>query len=966
MDIEKWGFLNTYTLNFINSSYEKNYEIVSKRANKKINNLVGMVEVFFSLLILTWVLILCFQTQSINYKNGIIVSKIDGKEILNNHSLYYNSYKVTNLEGVMIKGNFIENVRKTLFLERCLVFSVISSFSQILTTYISKHSNNYYLQKILFCLLFSFLGFNFHIFSGILQSFYKLDPGPIFVVVASQVFFRMVVVINSKINWYYIFYTCLISLCFEWTFFYLIHYRSHSVLSFYLLVNTLVYLASTVLAYYTDNKSKKEYYLLQRINFDRDYLMNFLYYMSQGYFTMNESDLLFVNKSMDKVIKIFLTKLNRDYPIMMKLDEDIESDNTFLTDNKYSSNVKMHTKENIENIIENLSEINENLPKEILAVFERTNGAESNIKKGSFSLSKFSKAVRSSNVYQTYVENSKFEHLGIITLQTMEDNLERKRKFSVMFRLMQHGDSKDYLEFLFSDVTQIVHDERERAVTSCRSIYLSKIAHEFKNPLSSQIELACSINDDIKPIVSEISNKIIKKTDHSIAICHNMNYLLKDFSILTSLKSPCKCGNLINCTLCNKYTYCKKCLSCWNCHDVPTDYFDVSPILINFLSGFTRLSEFENKEIYLDFEVKSVLINTKKSYLESILFNIISHCYKRGSKGIISLYLIENKDNLTFKLIDSGPKLDLKYINELMENERIEDGGRYSDTFFEKFNKHFHIYVVISLIRRIGSYLNIESSQSKSIYSFSVDSHPRMSNVKKTATNVSMLASELEENSSCNTPETVRKDTTMKFFYDEFDLNQSLAPSDSANCLSNNGSKSFPNSLSEENLKQSSFKLEEFSKELEEPHFNHFNNSNSIFNKRILIIDDESLVRSGLRRYFLKIGKIDKIEIYCDEAEDCFVAMDMIYKNNLKNIHYDLVIIDECMPHMRGSTMIKIMKTLNEEGNLYKIPFISHTAYDTPEKRKLILESGADLIISKPSEFGVFKEHVENIFLNRI
>ena len=47
------------------------------------------------------------------------------------------------------------------------------------------------------------------------------------------------------------------------------------------------------------------------------------------------------------------------------------------------------------------------------------------------------------------------------------------------------------LEFLIEDLSNIINKERKETVMTCRSLYLSKISHEFKNPICNILEI-CS------------------------------------------------------------------------------------------------------------------------------------------------------------------------------------------------------------------------------------------------------------------------------------------------------------------------------------------------------------------------------------------------------------------------------------------------------------------------------------------
>ena len=135
---------------------------------------------------------------------------------------------------------------------------------------------------------------------------------------------------------------------------------------------------------------------------------------------------------------------------------------------------------------------------------------------------------------------------------------------------------------------------------------------------------------------------------------------------------------------------------------------------------------------------------------------------------------------------------------------------------------------------------------------------------------------------------------------------------------------------------------------------------------KILIVDDEIFARNTIKRYINKINKTKLIEfnIIYEEADNCFKAIEIIYDNFLVNQFFNFVIIDECMPYMKGSTLINLLRELNEENYFYKMIFISYTSFDTIEKKKYIIGKGADEILNKPVTYEQFSSLI-NILVNK-
>ena len=153
----------------------------------------------------------------------------------------------------------------------------------------------------------------------------------------------------------------------------------------------------------------------------------------------------------------------------------------------------------------------------------------------------------------------------------------------------------------------------------------------------------------------------------------------------------------------------------------------------------------------------------------------------------------------------------------------------------------------------------------------------------------------------------------------------------------------------------------------EENEFKKVVEEKSIRKKRtykILIIDDELMIRCSLTRHLGKIAQQNSdLNFEISDATNCFEALNIIYDNFMKNIHFDLILIDEYMPYMKGSTLIKLLKQLNNENNFYKMVIISHTAFDTDDKKKFVMDNGADYIISKPTDIEKLKIIILDILI---
>jgi len=293
------------------------------------------------------------------------------------------------------------------------------------------------------------------------------------------------------------------------------------------------------------------------------------------------------------------------------------------------SNVKPESKFLIDKLFKNLKNLNYNLPDEILLCF---NGNVENlldliyeIVNNDESFTSFTYLGLISFKVDTYKENTNFSSSNI-----------NDTKYQIMFRIVSHESEENYLEIMFQDVSEVVQVEREKAVLNTRSLYLSKIAHEFRNPISAIMELTSNIIESSSKAEENNKDFIVNKASYIDDICRVMSQFLKDYSLFTNLKFPCdknchlKKNNLYlrrghrditesikstqitsiisnisnnfniieNCPNCGSTSpnYCKKCKLCNNCESNSQSLFDYQELIKQMNENFKKLCKSEKGE----------------------------------------------------------------------------------------------------------------------------------------------------------------------------------------------------------------------------------------------------------------------------------------------------------------------------------------------------------------------------------
>ncbi len=117
--------------------------------------------------------------------------------------------------------------------------------------------------------------------------------------------------------------------------------------------------------------------------------------------------------------------------------------------------------------------------------------------------------------------------------------------------------------------------------------------------------------------------------------------------------------------------------------------------------------------------------------------------------------------------------------------------------------------------------------------------------------------------------------------------------------------------------------------------------------KKMLIVEDDFLSHTTLKRIFKKDFEVD----VCETADD-------FYKNCSKN-SYDIVIMDISLPgEVSGLDLIKEIRTLP---NLMNTKIISLTAHALREDQEKIMDAGADLFLAKPVRNEVLKRYISEL-----
>jgi CheY-like chemotaxis protein len=718
--------------------------------------------------------------------------------------------------------------------------------------------------------------------------------------------------------------------------------NSNFYLANYTVVNGINNGVCIILYFLKSRRKEKDLKQTYNILYERQSANDLINNMSVGYIKILKKDII-LNKSILKILSYISNEnlsIPEDQSFRLVKRNSFGNTNLPLINRKTEFDAKQQERNKkiisiLSDLFRQMDNFGEDLPKDVVEMFN-----EEKIKNIEFE-----------NLYNKILQ---YDHLSEFTcLGTVDAILKIDsriiRKYQIMIRVNEDEQSNKSLEMLFSDVTDIVEIEKEKAFEKSRSIYLAKIAHEFKNPLTSVIELSKSISSSLSTCTKEsldehltIEKKEFKEisinTDYIEVICKKMCQFIKDYSVLNNLKFKCeaKCKNF-HCESCFELSFCVVCKICLNCEKKCNIKIDTNDLLQNILQIFKQIKFFEKKDfINLNFKSdNSKILKLYSNYelLYSSIFNILLFYYKNTiSKSSVNINLFPTFENshhiCNFEFIIENFNFNSEILLKLDSNFNIskfqkKEPKELIETNDDLLIKYFEILIAYQMIKKIG-HLEIYNFENSTTFLLKLKMDEDSS---KTSNKTLRRSSSL----SVITEKTVSYQSILKVNYKELNL---------SNMKIDTTEKQYKIDMNEEYIEQA------HEREKENVILDVKTNQSPKLN--ILIIDDEYLIRRTFIRQLNLIAS-HSMQFNLLEASNCFEALDIIYKKiHCDGQKIDIIIVDEFMPYVKGSTFISFIKQVSIDNPTFNSRIISHTAFDTNEKKQMILSKGADQILNKP------------------
>ena len=113
---------------------------------------------------------------------------------------------------------------------------------------------------------------------------------------------------------------------------------------------------------------------------------------------------------------------------------------------------------------------------------------------------------------------------------------------------------------------------------------------------------------------------------------------------------------------------------------------------------------------------------------------------------------------------------------------------------------------------------------------------------------------------------------------------------------------------------------------------------------KILVVDDDKIVRNSSIRVLRKFYENQKIEIEITEANDGLDCLNLYFSGN----NFDIILLDENMKFINGSLFYKISKELNEKNICKSLHVFIATANTDVDFTNAMKALGVKDVITKP------------------
>ena len=559
---------------------------------------------------------------------------------------------VISLIGILMEIKYLSvKVEKKVFpfdIIMLLTF-VFAGINLILTILILSIRNEkakkyiYYLQY--FLLNINFFSMNFSI------SYYKLDPQNHIGLYGIEALVKIFNHIGFLEFIDAIIITAItIFVCFPLYFFY-INWSLKGVFIYPYVFYLLTFIS---VSYYVVYIRKTSFFLSQENIKKTDWFRNIIENMKSGFVYVKENKICLINKVMTEIIKknVKIKKLIENFKGLnneiFQIDDEIGEKFFEVEENSRKVLRELLTDIKTESYEENKFTFNSN-SNCIIPYYNNNN--PSSLLKNANEMEHIKLCPASAHCisfFEEFKKNSlkdknKFTMIGIKSFEIHTEEVDEFLTLEVYCRYhIDPETKKDEFEIIFNDITKAKEIEEKKSDMKYKSIFLSKVAHEFKNPLICITELVNQLSENFKQIEMKVEGVIEKCEDNLHQINSFSNYLMiliRDFDYFSQKKIMMKKITLEKeeCDLKEILTFCNE-------------------IALSLLKRNGK-----SNNIVFELDIKQDIpdkIISDENRLKQVLVNLISNSIKFTNQGKVILRVKRKDSQLVFCVSDTGVGID--------------------------------------------------------------------------------------------------------------------------------------------------------------------------------------------------------------------------------------------------------------------------------------------------------------------
>jgi signal transduction histidine kinase len=532
-------------------------------------------------------------------------------------------------------------------------------------------------------------------------------------------------------------------------------------------------------------------------------------------------------------------------------------------------------------------------------------------------------------VKKILLQNPEIHNFTLIGDKTIEvDNSEFNFEIYCRYIDSKYQDDDDELEFLVNDVTRTRLIEKHHVEMKYKTLFLSKIAHEFKNPLICIVELINQLHENI---IKTSKNKMIQSD------CDNLNNSMITKS-LTQIKSM---SNFLL-VLVKDLNYFSE------IHIGKNVKFEKNDVNLRELLEFSRditesLLKKTSKQggvtvsFYKSEDLPEIVV-TDEWRLKQVIVNLLSNAVKFTYFGEISFKIsytkIEDKPFVEFRVTDTGAGIKDEQIASLFEPL---SRGQFKNN---ELGSGLGLSIVKEIVLKLGGKINVSSQFGQgTCFWFDIPFEPANENlniieeISESNLNNSLQSFDQSKNELIETRlfnmnfSLDRRNSIVKkvFHCHNFsEATKSIKYGEIENFVNVNEEQSDHNVLSKNKTLRPSSQI--IIKEEDQPKPFEYSHLKNCIN--IIVTDDEIFTRQSSVRVLKSIASEMNININIIEAQDGVETIFIFYKCISQGVRIAMIVSDENMNFMNGTKTYDVLSEILEKKNLNKINFNLLTALD--------------------------------------